>query len=277
MGCWNATCAISRYPIHAGEPVVAFPVLMEACTATPSGGGFCEPTDIAQPLTVGIRGFYNDYGGVEDLDPAQKGRLQSYAQALAPHLVTARGRAARIDAQDLEALLNDRIERGELFVKHDGPSAKSASLRPLGLMMVHRRLHDDLVAEKGKEKPWRNPRSTVRKEVEASLISSLGQGPLSSCDSSSVRIALMTSVALYGPFMAAFVDSAKEHKRPKEALKDVVDLRLFHYALAELRNHWGVFSGVGSQASFGPLHEALNGFMRGHLQDFRRQEESYVG
>lgn len=275
MGCWNATCALSRYPIHAGEPVVAFPVLMEAGLRGVGGSGFCEPTDTAQPLTVGLRGVYNDYGGIEELDPLQSERMRAYAQALAPQLVNARGRAVRVDTQDLETLINGRIGQGELHVRDKPTGSSSGTLRPLGLMLVHRRLHDDLVAEKGKERPWRNPRSTVRKDLEASLLSSLAQGPLSLCEPTSARMALMTSVALYPSFLAAFVDSARGHKRPKDALRDVVDLRLFHYVLAELRNHWGVFNGVGSQASFSPLHDTLNGFMRAHLQEFRRQEEAY--
>lgn len=270
MGCWNATCALSRYPIHVGEPVVAFPVLMEAGRRAPGGAGFCEPTDIAQPLTVGIRGVYNDYGGLEELDPLQVERMRVYAQALAPQLVNTRGRAVRVNPQNLEALINERIGQGELYIRD-----QSGALRPLGLMLVHRRLHDDLVAEKGKERPWRNPRSTVRKDLEASLLASLSQGPLSLCDPRSVRMALMTSVALPPSFLSAFVDSAQGHKRPKDILRDVVDLRLFHYVLAELRNHWGVFNGVGSQASFSTLHDTLNGFLRAHLQEFRRQEEAY--
>ncbi len=271
MGCWNATCALSRYPIHAGEPVVAFPVLLESHGRPHLGGGFCEPTDLAQPLTPGIRGSYNDYGGVEDLEPQQLSSFRAWLELAADQalFVGERGRPARFESDDVQSWLNEHVERGKLFVRTS--ASRKPALRPVGMMLVHRKLHDDLVIAKGKERPWRNPRSTVRKDVEAGLLATLEAPRLDNETAMLARMALSSLVAESPMFYKAFVQAQGRRKR-NPALRDVVDLRLLNYVLHELRAHWGVCAGVGSQSSFSTLHDALLGFMRGHLVEHRRQE-----
>ena len=62
MGCWNQTCALTRLPIRAGEPVVAF--------HTVRGPRYNSESDSSRALTFGLpfSGKYDDHGGVEELE-----------------------------------------------------------------------------------------------------------------------------------------------------------------------------------------------------------------
>lgn len=65
MGCWNGTCNISNMPIFAGDKVVFIP-LMKVHEGT--AFNTCYPTDNFIPLGFPIVGYYNDYGGIEDIE-----------------------------------------------------------------------------------------------------------------------------------------------------------------------------------------------------------------
>lgn len=65
MGSWNGTCHISGLSIPYGERVVWVPV----CQSYPPNLGFpTYSTDIYAPLAFWIRGEYNDYGSIENVD-----------------------------------------------------------------------------------------------------------------------------------------------------------------------------------------------------------------
>lgn len=65
MGCWNATCNISNMPIFAGDKVIFIPLMK-----VHDGAVFntCYPTDNFIPLGFPLVGYYNDYGGLEDIE-----------------------------------------------------------------------------------------------------------------------------------------------------------------------------------------------------------------
>lgn len=70
MGCWNKTCAISQFPLVAGDKTVNF-VLVEDMsayrTSTP-----CYPSDMGWKLIpIPFYGEYDDYGWQEDDDGQQ--------------------------------------------------------------------------------------------------------------------------------------------------------------------------------------------------------------
>ena len=76
MGCWNGTCALTHLPIRHGEKVRAFILIPSHFNFKPaegvdfSGGGITYSTDAYYPLTLGLKGEYNDYGGVEKVKPS---------------------------------------------------------------------------------------------------------------------------------------------------------------------------------------------------------------
>lgn len=65
MGCWNGTCNISNMPILEGDKVVLIS-LMKISNGTTFNT--CYPTDNFIPLGFPIIGYYNDYGGLYDIE-----------------------------------------------------------------------------------------------------------------------------------------------------------------------------------------------------------------
>lgn len=64
MGCWNETCALSKLPIHLGEPVV---VIITAGKATVAGPNFYYDDESCM-LSFPVRGLYNEYGSIENAE-----------------------------------------------------------------------------------------------------------------------------------------------------------------------------------------------------------------
>lgn len=63
MGCWNATCNVSRLPIFCGDEIVVIPLIAVSATVTANTS---YATDNFVPFSFPIVGKYNDYGGIED-------------------------------------------------------------------------------------------------------------------------------------------------------------------------------------------------------------------
>lgn len=63
MGCWNATCNVSRLPIFCGDEIVVIPLIAVSATVTANTN---YATDNFVPFSFPIVGKYNDYGGIED-------------------------------------------------------------------------------------------------------------------------------------------------------------------------------------------------------------------
>lgn len=61
MGCWNATCMLTKLPILSGEP--CFAVFM--VPRDRNRQDTVDSTGMYRPITPLIRGNYDDYGGVE--------------------------------------------------------------------------------------------------------------------------------------------------------------------------------------------------------------------
>lgn len=64
MGCWNATCFLTRLPILDGEKIRLVLVARrpeETCNG-------CYPTGRFSPLMLPLTGHYDDYGGIENLE-----------------------------------------------------------------------------------------------------------------------------------------------------------------------------------------------------------------
>ena len=61
MGCWNGTCLISNMPILSGEEVVGY--ILRHTREDVENKSICYSTDYAKPVSLPIRGYYDDYGG----------------------------------------------------------------------------------------------------------------------------------------------------------------------------------------------------------------------
>lgn len=123
MGVWNATCAISHLPIQEGEACrVLF--LAEAIRSHRGSAGFHDTEEIWKPVTLPIRGTYDNYGGVVDLEPAwyldvvarQLGGLSEEGVDMRPAILVGR-------IYNEPVLLNlgdeEKIHLGMVFIRED--------------------------------------------------------------------------------------------------------------------------------------------------------------
>lgn len=69
MGCWNGTCGVSNLPITHGTKVRGFILVPNQYgeQKIPLGNGPCYSTDLFVPMSIAIRGEYNDYGAMENI------------------------------------------------------------------------------------------------------------------------------------------------------------------------------------------------------------------
>lgn len=71
MGCFNGTCGITNLPITVGTKVRGFILVPNHNSygekGLPMGSGQCYSTDSFVPLSIGIRGEYDDYGCMENI------------------------------------------------------------------------------------------------------------------------------------------------------------------------------------------------------------------
>lgn len=66
MGCWNETCGISQMPIEGGDPVRMF-LIVEA-EHWDEGGALYYSTDLWKPFGLPLKGTYDEYGGLENIE-----------------------------------------------------------------------------------------------------------------------------------------------------------------------------------------------------------------
>lgn len=71
MGCFDSTCAISAIPVHHGERVVR---LFASSSLSPYKMANMKFGGNWTPFCLPIRGEYNDYGDIENIDEGDKGQ-----------------------------------------------------------------------------------------------------------------------------------------------------------------------------------------------------------
>lgn len=68
MGCWNETCGVTQMPIESGDPVRLFLIVEREHSYNKEGGALHYSTDLWRPFGLPLRGLYNDYGGIEEME-----------------------------------------------------------------------------------------------------------------------------------------------------------------------------------------------------------------
>jgi hypothetical protein len=66
MGCWNGTCGVTQIALTAGDPVRF--ILLQEQPSRSDPGGFCYHIGDWAPRCIPIKGEYDDYGGVENIE-----------------------------------------------------------------------------------------------------------------------------------------------------------------------------------------------------------------
>lgn len=68
MGCWCETCGITHMPINAGDKCRVFFITQQDYGTEKQGGGFSYSNEVWYPRGLPLRGTYNDYGGMDDIE-----------------------------------------------------------------------------------------------------------------------------------------------------------------------------------------------------------------
>lgn len=66
MGCWNETCGITQMPIEGGDKVRMF--LIVETEHWHDGGVLHYSTDLWKPFGLPLKGTYDEYGGIENIE-----------------------------------------------------------------------------------------------------------------------------------------------------------------------------------------------------------------
>lgn len=68
MGSWNSTDALTQLAIGGGDPCRLIILLPYRYSADNLGGGFCHSTGLYEPFGLPIKGKYNTYGCINDIE-----------------------------------------------------------------------------------------------------------------------------------------------------------------------------------------------------------------
>lgn len=131
MGCWNETCYLTGLPVFAGEPVQ---LLFIAASADGQW----------RPATLPIKGYYDDYGGIESAE--RRAASLDMLRAARFRINTGGGHEPEpFDNSGLYALdwekalqeLANHAAREELEMLVPGRNPNSEEWRPASVLMAH--------------------------------------------------------------------------------------------------------------------------------------------
>jgi len=269
MGSWNGTCALTHLPIHSSDRVVVHIIASHKFGWNADfGGGFVSANTHAHPLGPALRGTYNDYGGVTNLEGAALNWWEAHLEELKPHLTDrlgCYGGDELMEFASMDDFINgdEGVERGEVFF---GPRKEHRmedfrAQHRLGLMLIHEAAYDRFMAAGINSDDWMIDGDVLvyytqdlKKRLTA-LAKYKGDVPRSyRRDDPYGRLGLdgdlvMKSVQRY----------AKAHK-DKALVEEVARLRIFDMLLEAARKLWGVQCGAGSTYSDTHLQVALARF-----------------
>jgi hypothetical protein len=156
MGCWNGTCGISQLPILAGQRVWAFLIGVAGYNDSCGPSGHCYSTDLGFPMTMPIRGRYNDYGGIEDIEENYNTEI-----ILSTFLNKERNRFP-----DVYSLINGCIERDSYVYSVD--DKEYIKDFPVGLFMVLEEVAQSFKGARTSYEKYdgRHPRKDMRKDAK---------------------------------------------------------------------------------------------------------------
>ncbi|MEX3713473.1 hypothetical protein ABFV99_13810 [Cytobacillus horneckiae] len=236
MGCWNATCGISNLPIFYGDEVVMY-IIERNQIAEGNGLGFSYPYEMYEPIAPPIYGRYNDYGGIED--------IKNNEDTIFDHLMSIKyqideGMAKRDglvnkEPRNLEEMINDYIGRGVY--------------RDIGFMLVRQDIHGVLIYSMNNE-IGDNLDFHMKEFCKAHDPSDFMSKLLLERSNGFIRATrhwnrLFPLVEKYG------------ETTDKDLKDSFIDLIMMESVLTDLREHWHVTSGAGSQTDITNSHKVL--------------------
>jgi hypothetical protein len=173
MGCWCETCGITHMPIDAGDKCRVFFITQQDYGTEKQGGGFSYSNEVWYPRGLPLRGTYNDYGGLDDIeeDTNSKILIEGLKNDWVPYKAqhqwerdvnpadldvyvvmeeTERDRAKVYDgdsptrAKRMQESL-DKMKEGKYEPLDESPHPEDRDQRPFGLMFVHEDVYQAMI------------------------------------------------------------------------------------------------------------------------------------
>jgi hypothetical protein len=146
MGCWNATCSLSRLPIECGDQVRAFIIAPHWAIKS---SGFSYPDDAFIPMSFGILGEYDDYGLIDNI-------IENYNTEMIMDIFK------EIEEKDIYELLR-KIERdyiydiGKGFFEHKyicNEKSEERKGKNIGFTLVREDIYQKIIDIRKNQKCW---------------------------------------------------------------------------------------------------------------------------
>lgn len=297
MGCWNATCNVSRLPIFCGDEIVVIPLIAVSATVTENTS---YATDNFVPFSFPIVGKYNDYGGIEDAVITEENDklIRSYefyksnGDGTAPYKVEI--------GDDMEKFISEELCGNDAyFIKTNNTMTYPDGLALVSVFFVHKNLYDTLVHEMGERIPFN------MSECQRDLLKKKFEYEVSLCRKNIEDIRNMQEKNLitkdfaddwkhasFGEFSALaasifcrgeIVSPCRGHWKllaeecvnfSNEGIIDLaVEKALFIRALSALRMGFHCDSGAGSQSCETHIHYLLAQYVLKYIRDHTEEDQ----
>jgi len=265
MGCWNGTCLLSNLPIRAGQRAVAYVIQYnEYGNKTIANSGVCYSHEYAKPISLPIRGEYDDYGGIEGYNGLAAELAASGLQVSVTQVVREleRGNLAN---QSVVLMLED-VHDGMIKHMYDlmtkpGYYGHSRSITTEDIKEhISHDMSVDRVVEDVKSDPTKEHIAALLNHTRR-LIDDLGG---------------MTPPR--GPDFGGLIRYIKDNKIEnydavvEEYVRGANDLTAIQICMEHMRKLWLVPSGSGSQSENYESYLVLADLMRKHIFDSMSEE-----
>lgn len=262
MGCWNGTCMLTNLPIHHGNRAVIIPVAQDTTTLHIA----CYHTDFCKFAGFAIRGMYNDYGNLEDIDDtaAAQETLRLFQRWSKTDLCN-----IQVDKSFPEGQKPDTVENLLYLIER---GYMSWGGKAFGFVMIHEKAFDMMVKEMANRKGSRSEK-TLKQHTMEELQKSIKKMEKDKKLGWPVFGRLSDHGGMMHWLRDSFHDGYKMDldwgvKAVQEALFEVY---AFSAALDLLRKNLIPQCGAGSQCDEMHLHKMLASFTIRKERDFRHE------
>jgi hypothetical protein len=279
MGCWNETCALTTLPIKQGERAVWMPLISNGYGSEETT--YCEAWDLFKQAGFILRGTYNDYGAIENIDDTPQARitLEYFKNQISKDDIEISAKGVK-DGYKLDTLddLVKIIERECL--EHTNPSIIQGArhIKRYGFMMMHENAYDLVLANMKKRCDFEDP-IPVAVYLEHRIREWLGISIPYEKDSVEYSQTIFLKVLKdYGEnrFIHALYNSIDDghyyllrifEEKLEDLVPALVDTIMFCGALGLLRKMYAPQCGKGGQGNEMYLHKLLGDFVSKHISD----------
>lgn len=289
MGCYNGTCSISNMPIFEGDKVVFIP-LMKVHENTVFNA--CYPTDNFIPFGFPFVGYYNDYGGLYDIEISDVNRdffkslnfyfagrdeepykkvkeYENFEDFVNDVLCSVEG--CYLDVTDMDIMQSDLVKDGKTEVNY---------------MMVHYDLYNALLSNMKNRKPYKEDKTfevlqtekfTADFNKELDTLVKVKSNSISNYGEVDKAMQMLYKLivrnlsngifnkgdSFYEGRWNYFIENMIEDENIREEIiKCAVDKYIFMVVLSYMRKGYLCDSGCGSQSAETKLHMIMAEFIQ---------------